>query len=197
MTRCANALLASGLRPGDRVATLCGNSLQFLATMFGVHRAGLVWVPINIGLSDDDVRYILEHSESRFVVVDAALVARPGLASLLAATPGRGWVLEGPAQAGFGAFTQALSQQSAVEQEVEIHDRDVAQIMYTSGTTGRPKGVMQSHLAVVMAAMNNAVECGLWRDAVCNASLPLFIAPSTRWCAGCWQQAVRIVTKGF
>jgi long-chain acyl-CoA synthetase len=48
--------------------------------------------------------------------------------------------------------------------------------MYTSGTTGRPKGVMQSHMSVVMVAMNNAIEFGLWRDDVANASLPLFHA---------------------
>lgn len=198
VTRCANALLAGGLQPGDRVATLCGNSLQFLTAMFGIHRAGMVWVPINVGLGDDDVRYILEHSESRFVLVDAALITRPGLAKLFAATPGRGWVLEGPAQAGFGAFAQALSRQPAVEQEVEVHDRDVAQIMYTSGTTGRPKGVMQSHLAVVMAAMNNAIEFGLWRDAICNATLPLFhCAQHTLVCGLLAAGGTVIVTKSF
>ncbi len=198
VTRCANALLASGLRLGDRVATLCGNSLQFLIAMFGIHRAGLVWVPINIGLGGDDVRFVLEHSESRFVLVDAALIARPELARLLAATPGRGWVLEGAGQAGFGAFAQAISQQPVVEQEVEIHDRDVAQIMYTSGTTGRPKGVMQSHLSVVMAAMNNAIEFGLWRDAICNATLPLFhCAQHTLVCGLLAAGGTAIVTKSF
>ena len=47
VTRCANALLAAGLVRGDRVTTLCNNSLEFLVAMFGIHRAGLTWVPIN------------------------------------------------------------------------------------------------------------------------------------------------------
>jgi long-chain acyl-CoA synthetase len=176
VTRCANALLAVGLARGDRVATLCNNSLEFLVAMFGIQRAGLIWVPINTGLGLDDVRYIIDHSEARFVLVDAMLLARADLRVVLQDRPGRGWVLEGEGDAAFGGFAAAVDAQPATETEVEIHDRDVAQIMYTSGTTGRPKGVMQSHMSVVMVAMNNAIEFGLWRDDVANASLPLFHA---------------------
>ncbi|PZP93664.1 MAG: AMP-dependent synthetase [Variovorax paradoxus] len=174
VSQCANALLAAGLARGDRVATLCNNSLEFLVAMFGIHRAGLIWVPINTGLGIDDVRYIVDHSEARFVLVDAALMVRADIAASVAKLPGRGWVLEGEGGGPFGAFSAALAAQPATEPQVEIHDRDVAQIMYTSGTTGRPKGVMQSHLSVVMAAMNNAIEFGLWRNDVANATLPLF-----------------------
>ncbi len=174
VSRCANALLAAGLVPGDRVVTLCNNSLEFLVAMFGIHRAGLVWVPIKTGLGIDDVRYIIDHSEARFVLVDATLLARPDTAAALLHAPGRGWVLEGEGRDTFDSFGAMQARQPATEPEVEIHDRDVAQIMYTSGTTGRPKGVMQSHLSVVMAAMNNAIEFGLSRNDVANATLPLF-----------------------
>ena len=174
VSQCANALLASGLTRGDRVVTLCNNSVEFLVAMFGIHRAGLVWVPINTGLGIDDVRYIIDHSEARFALVDAALLARADTAAALLQSPGRGWVLEGEGRGTFGSFGAVLAGQPGTETEVEIHDRDVAQIMYTSGTTGRPKGVMQSHLSVVMAAMNNAIEFGLSRNDVANATLPLF-----------------------
>jgi len=140
VTRCANALLAAGLTRGDRVATLCNNSLEFLVAMFGIHRAGLIWVPINTGLGLDDVNYVIEHSEARFALVDAALFARPEVRAALEAQPGRGWILEGEGSGSFSAFAPTIAAQSAIETEVEIHDRDVAQIMYTSGTTGAPKG---------------------------------------------------------
>lgn len=174
VSRCANTLLADGLRPGERVATFCNNSLDFVIAFFGIQRAGLIWVPINTGLGLDDVRYILDHAEARYVMVDAALLARPELRTLLETQPGRGLVLEGPAAGPFRAFTAALDAQPAHEPEVEIRDRDVSQIMYTSGTTGRPKGVMQTHLAVAMAALANAVEMGLRREDVGNAMMPLF-----------------------
>ncbi|MBC7213606.1 AMP-binding protein [Extensimonas perlucida] len=198
VTRCANALLAQGLTRGDRVATLCNNSLEFLIAMFGIHRAGLIWVPINTGLGVDDVNYIIEHSEARFALVDAPLYARPEVRAALEAQPGRGWVLEGEGSGSFSAFAHALAAQSAIETEVEIHDRDVAQIMYTSGTTGRPKGVMQSHLSVVMAAMNNAIEFGLWRDAVNIAVLPLFhCAQHTLMCGVLAAGGTVIVMRSF
>ena len=198
VTRCANALLAAGLGRSARVATLCGNSLEFLVAMFGIHRAGLVWVPINTGLGDDDIRYILEHSESSFVLADAALLARAELAALLASTVKRGWVVEGGSRGEFACFAEAIAQAPATETEVEIRDRDVAQIMYTSGTTGRPKGVMQSHLAVVISALGNAVEFGLWRDTVANATLPLFhCAQHTLLCSVLAAGGTLVVTKGF
>ncbi|SMP79083.1 AMP-binding protein [Noviherbaspirillum suwonense] len=199
VSRCSNALLSAGLVRGDRVATLCNNSLEFLVAMFGIHRAGLVWVPINTGLALDDVRYIIEHSEARFVLVDAALIARAETAAALHQQPGRGWVLEeGEGGGVFAGFAAALAVQPATEPEVEIHDRDVAQIMYTSGTTGRPKGVMQSHLSVVMAAMNNAIEFGLWRDDVANATLPLFhCAQHTLMCGVLAAGGTVAVMRGF
>jgi len=195
---CANALIATGLQRGDRVVTLCNNSIDFVVAMFGIHRAGLIWVPINTGLGLDDVGYILEHAEARFVLIDGAQLARPDLRALVHARPGRGWVIEGEAIDTFGSFTAALEAHLPQEPMVEIGDHDVAQIMYTSGTTGRPKGVMQSHLSVVMAAMANAVEFGLRREDVNNATLPLFhCAQHTLMCGVIAAGGTVVITRGF
>ena len=175
VSRCAQALLAAGLKPGDRVVTICANSLEYVIIMFGIHRAGLIWVPINIHLALDDIHYIVEHSEASFVVIDAEFMARPDLRDLVSARPGRGFVVSGNSfRSGFVSFAESLAAQPAAEPDVTILDRDVAQIMYTSGTTGRPKGVMQSHLSVVITAMSNAIELGLTRTDVANGVLPLF-----------------------
>lgn len=195
----ANALLAAGLQPGERVATLCNNSADFVTAFFGIHRAGLIWVPINTGLSLDDVRYILDHAQAGCVLVDEALLARAGLRELLDAAALRSrFVVEGRANGGYADFAAALEAQSTREPEIEIHDRDIAQIMYTSGTTGRPKGVMQCHMAVVMAALANAVELGLYRDDTANAMLPLFhCAQHVLLCTSLMAGATTILMRGF
>lgn len=81
--RMAHALLASGLAPGDRVAMLCENSAQMVASMFAVYKAGMVWVPINTALAVEAVAFIVEHAEARHLFIDAALLARPELRSLV------------------------------------------------------------------------------------------------------------------
>lgn len=197
-SRCANALLAAGLRRGDRVITLCNNSLDFAVAMFGIHRAGMIWVPINTGLSIDDVRYIFEHSEARFVLVDSVLFSGKELRALLDSLPVCGLVIEGSGSSAYHSFTEALRSQPDREPEVDINDRDVAQIMYTSGTTGRPKGVMQSHLSVVMSALANAVELGITRHDVTNCMMPLFhCAQHTFLCTFLAAGATIVVQRGF
>ena len=77
--RFANYLVARGLKPGEKISTICNNSVEFVKTLFGIHRAGLVWVPINTMLGPADMDYILDHAEVRFALIDDNLhgAARP------------------------------------------------------------------------------------------------------------------------
>ncbi len=199
VSRCAQALLAAGLNPGDRVVTFCANSLEYVVSMFGIHRAGLIWVPVNIHLALDDVRYIIEHSEASFVIIDDEFMLRPDLHDLVSQRPGKGFVVGGNnLPSGFAPFADSLAAQPAAEPDVTIQDRDVAQIMYTSGTTGRPKGVMQSHLSVVITAMANAIELGLTRTDVANGVLPLFhCGQHTFLCSYLAAGATTVLDVGF
>src|SRR5581483_5272515 len=74
--RFANYLLARGLKPGDKISTICNNSVELVKALFGIHRAGLVWVPINTMLGPADVDYILGHAEVRFALIDDNLHAQ-------------------------------------------------------------------------------------------------------------------------
>ncbi|WP_296223672.1 AMP-binding protein [Ralstonia sp. UBA689] len=171
--RYAHHLLASGLKPGDKVAMVCGNSAQFLVAAYGILKAGLVWVPINAMLAPDDVRYILEHAEARHVIVDAPLL--PPLRDTLAA-------LNLPVHVGFGepavggplTVAQALQGHADTLPAVIIDERDLALIMYTSGTTGRPKGAMHSHRSVHAALMSNIAGLNLNAADVFSCLLPMF-----------------------
>ena len=175
--RFANYLVARGLKPGEKISTICNNSVEFVKALFGIHRAGLVWVPINTMLGPADMDYILDHAEVRFALIDDNLHAQ---ADRRAALQKRGIELIAvdltgtAAAAGLENFNDLLKGQSEIEPEIDFDDRDLAMIIYTSGTTSRPKGAMHCHLAVVMAVMSNAIEMHLDRNDGVTGQFPLF-----------------------
>src|SRR5664279_1814170 len=152
--RFANYLVARGLKPGEKISTICNNSVEFVKALFGIHRAGLVWVPINTMLGPTDMDYILDHAEVRFAIIDDSLYAQP---DRRAALQKRGIDLIAidlagtAATAGLESFNDLLKGQSEVEPDIDFDDRDLAMIIYTSGTTSRPKGAMHCHLAVAVS----------------------------------------------
>lgn len=175
VSRLANVLLARGLRPGDRVATLCANSYEYAVAHFGIARAGLVWLPLNHNLAPGDVRWILGHAEPRFAIIDDAIAAGPLGAVVDEAVGAALGVRREPAPPSrYPSFAEALARNDAREPDVEIRDHDLAQIMYTSGTTGNPKGVMHSHLSVFSALLANVIEYELRSSDVGNVMLPMF-----------------------
>ena len=175
--RFANYLIARGLKAGDKVSTICNNSIALVKALFGIHRAGLVWVPLNTMLGSSDVDYILGHAEVRYALIDASLYAQDELRRVLAergvdlVVIGAGTNQEG---AGLEKFDALLDGHSDMEPDIEIDDRDLALIIYTSGTTSRPKGAMHCHLAIVMAVMSNCIEFRFARDDGISGQLPLF-----------------------
>jgi long-chain acyl-CoA synthetase len=175
--RFANYLVARGLRPGAKISTICNNSVEMVKALFGIHRAGLVWVPINTMLGPADMGYILDHAEVGFALIDDNLHAQ---ADRRAALQARGIDLIAvdltgtAAAAGLENFNEVIRGQSDIEPEIDFDDRDLAMIIYTSGTTSRPKGAMHCHLAVVMAVMSNAIEMHLDRHDGITGQFPLF-----------------------
>lgn len=171
----AQHLLAQGFKPGDKVAMLASNSMEMVVATFGIFKAGLVWVPVNHMLTGNDVRYVIEHAEAACVLVDTPLLERADLRETLDAlalpqlelAPGRT-----PGQT--TPFQQALQGQSPAPLEVDMDDDDLVLLMYTSGTTGKQKGVMHSHLSVYSAFMSNAAEGKMDHHTVASTGLPLF-----------------------
>ena len=157
--RLANALARLGLRPGERVATLAWNSFRHLELYFGVAGSGLVLHTVNPRLFPEQIQYIVEHADDRYVFFDltfAALVAK--LAPLL---PGvKGWIALGDDTdlAGLGipnlhSYEALLDPESTSFAWPSFDERDACALCYTSGTTGHPKGVLYSHRSQLLHAM--------------------------------------------
>lgn len=140
----AAALAARGISPGARVAVMMRNSPATLAVLFGIARAGAVWVPVNAQQRGEGLKYILEHSAPEVIVVDADL--RSTLTDSGAAT-GDAWVI----QAGPTEELEAILAEPAAWSAPAPPPQDLFAIMYTSGTTGQPKGVMVTHLMMRLA----------------------------------------------
>lgn len=163
----AQFLLENGLKKGDTIATICTNSLDSIIVTYGIAKAGLIWVPINPGISFEEKKYILNQVKAKLIIGDKRLlVGHLDVYKEFARTI----QLAGS----YEEFYQLFKEYPMEEPMVDIMDRDPAQIMYTSGTTGNPKGVMISHLAVYIASLGNIIEMGLKASDVATVLMPSF-----------------------
>lgn len=148
----AEALQKAGLKPGDRVATLMWNDYVHLEAYFGVPAAGGVLHTVNLRLHPNDLAYILNHAEDRFLVIDDTLL--PILDRVkdrvkfervfVAPLTGK------PVPPATESYEDFLKSAPGSFQPPKIAEEDAAGLCYTSGTTGRPKGVLYSHRALVL-----------------------------------------------
>ena len=200
--RFAHHLLRLGLASGDRVGMLCSNSFDMVVAFLGVQKAGLVWVPINTTLAADSIGYSLDHAEIRHLVIDSTLLARPDLgelvrshrvAPIVACPPGSA------APEGASTVAQAVAIGPTTLPDVEIDSNQLVLIMYTSGTTGKQKGVMHSHASVHAALMSTAVETRSTTGGdVWSGMLPLFhVAQFSLMMAALMVGATMLVQRGF
>jgi len=175
--RLASGLRAAGLRHLDRVAFVCPNTPAMLEAHFGAPAAGLVLVPINTRLSSDEIGYILKHSGAKFVFVDHEL---EGLVKPLDLTGVRVIRVDDTGAAG-DPYEDFLAAASPEPCEPWIEDEmETVSINYTSGTTGRPKGVMIHHRGAYLNAIGEMLETGLSFDSTYLWTLPMFHCNG--WC---------------
>jgi long-chain acyl-CoA synthetase len=168
-------LRARGLHQGDRVALLGGNTGEFLIALWGCFKGGLVAVPVNFLQNPDDIGYNIHHSGARAAFADARLhplvdAVTADLGDLVRGT------LAGAGSDRYPSFAALLDGQDGAEvEDLIIDDDDLALIMYTSGTTARPKGVMLSHKNLFLASLNAVLSIGGDRNSTSHAAvLPLF-----------------------
>ncbi len=154
--RLANALTRLGVKPGDRVATLCWNHEAHLEAYLAVPAMGAVVHTLNLRLHPSEIAYIARHAEDTVIIVDQSLLGLfekfraevPSLRHVLV-VPDAG----GPAPEGTLDYERELAKERDTFDYPTLSEDQAAMICYTSGTTGNPKGVVYSHRSTVLHAM--------------------------------------------
>jgi acyl-CoA synthetase (AMP-forming)/AMP-acid ligase II len=181
--RLAHALADAGVRVGDRVGTFMWNGARHLEAYYAIASMGAVLHTLNIRLSASDLEYIIDHAQDRIIIVDADLLPlleqldgrMPSVERIIVATePGcEGWRTSLPQPVDYEAF---ISGKPTTFEWPEIDERSPLGLCYTSGTTGRPKGVEYEHrsqyLHSLMLCMTDAIGLSA-SDTICGI-VPMF-----------------------
>lgn len=171
VARLASGLAERGIASGDRIAYLGDNHPSFLETMFAAATLGAIFVPLNTRLAVAELVYALEDSGSAMLVYSNALssvatnAATEAEVGLLA-------VVEGDSQSSDENFEQLMSCESADRRDHDVALDDPAMILYTSGTTGRPKGALLTHGNLTWNSLNVLVDYD-----IASADRALMVSP--------------------
>jgi fatty-acyl-CoA synthase len=177
--RLVRVLRDLGIRPGDRVATLAWNHGPHLEAYFAIPLAGSILHTLNLRLHPEELAFIVNHANDRAVVVDSLLLplwecVRPHVnvpvTIVIDATES--------VRAGDLAYERLLAQSSATDIGPDPYEQTAAAMCYTTGTTGRPKGVLYSHRSLVLHALGICLadSVGLCEHDVVTPVVPMFHA---------------------
>lgn len=171
----ANALVTLGVVPGDRVALLGQNSVEFLEATYAISKAGAISVPLGYRSVPRELRSIIEHSGARAAIVDAEY--RTLLAEAAAGTD----IAESRTLVIGGNYEQALLSGSTADPGIRVDDSEPYAFLYTSGTTGAPKGVVQTHRGRATHQTIAAAEFDVRPEDIVSAAAPLYNSGPIFW----------------
>lgn len=175
----ASGLCALGVARGDRVGVVAYNCIEWLEMYAAMARAGLVVVPLNFRLTGPEMAYILDHAEVSAVIAGPEFCdTLDGIRAQLQVPADRFIVLAEQAPAGWRSYEAVLAAGDAGAVFEPVHPDHTCALMYTSGTTGRPKGAVRSHGGSTLIALATALEMGFTREDTALLVMPLCHANS-------------------
>jgi fatty-acyl-CoA synthase len=185
--RLANALLGLGLAKGDRVAVLAYNCVEWMEIYVAMAKAGLVAVPINFRLLGPEIQYIVENAEASAFIVQDDLVERVEEIRAALPIPTTNYIHFGRPESpsGYRSYEELIARASASEPAIEVHPEDAWTLMYTSGTTGRPKGAIRNHGASAIQHLTLALDLGFTPAEIGLLVMPMCHANSLFFCFTC------------
>ena len=173
----AAGLLSQGLNPGDRVAVLAHNCIEWMEIYVALARAGLVALPINFRLVGHEIAYILGDAQAAALLCTALLQDKV-LDILPTLGLKAGVQMGGTTHAGWLDYEGLIAQATLPAHWPQVQAKDTCALMYTSGTTGKPKGAIRSHEASTLIAYATAMEMGFTKEDKALLVMPLCHANS-------------------
>jgi feruloyl-CoA synthase len=171
----AGVLAANWVVAGDAVALMCFNTPAFLEALLGSWRLAAIVVPVNHKLQTPELEYILRHSGVKALVFDASL------AGVVSAVDAPIKTLSTGATTSPQSFERLMRDVAAIQGN-ELDDDTLAEILYTSGTTGKPKSCMLTHRSVTLAAITVALGLSITRDERTLVAMPIWhSSPLNNW----------------
>ncbi len=164
--RLANGLLSLGLEKGDRVGILAYNCVEWMEIYAATAKAGLIAVPINFRLAAPEVTYIMDNSEAKAMIFQDDFLGLVEEIRKDLQVEERRYIHFGGSRtpAGFTGYEELIGRSSSQEPSVYVAPEDTWTFMYTSGTTGKPKGAIRSHESYVIFYLINEVDFGFSRE---------------------------------
>lgn len=185
-SRLAAGLLNLGLKKGDRVAVLAYNCIEWMEIYVALARAGLVAVPPNFRLAAAEVAYILNDSEASAIIAGSDFCERiDSVRAELSIASGRYVMIGEQPRDGWINYEQLFEHDGQQLSLATVSPEETCALMYTSGTTGRPKGVIRSHAGGALIALATALGMGFSRDDTALLVMPLCHANSLYFATTC------------
>jgi fatty-acyl-CoA synthase len=168
----AGALAEAGVERGDVVAVLLHNSDRFLELMHAISHLGAIFMPLNWRLAGPELAYIIDHAGARVLVSEPEL--EQGVAPVEEQLACRRLRLNGDSSPGWQSLDELRAAAPERFEAAEVDEGDVHRLMYTSGTTARPKGVMITYRNLYAKNVSHIVEFGMTGDDIGLACGPLY-----------------------
>ena len=173
VTRLAHGMRGLGVGKGDRVALLSKNHPSYLEALFATGQLGAIFVPLNARLTTPEIAFSLEDAGAS-VLIHSAELTEVGIAAAERAGAPQRVVVAGSPDSGAVGYEDIIAGADTARLDEPVSHDDPCFIMYTSGTTGNPKGVVLTHGNIVFSAMNAVVDLDLLSDEVSLVCAPLF-----------------------
>ncbi len=180
VNKLSHSLLSLGLTKGDKVSVLLPNSIEIVEAYLAAAKTGLVIVPINIRLIDKDVDYIINNSDTKACIIQDEFTGTiNAIRSNLKNIVSDRYIVVGKEKERYTEYERFIREAPDQEPSVEVLPEDTWILLYTSGTTGKPKGVVRSHESYIAFYLINAIDFGFNEYDICLNVMPLSHVNST------------------